>query len=55
MGQQVPELFIRGCTATLTAWLWWGQCRGCGVGGGWQGSVCGGRGHQRGNAVANEC
>lgn len=28
MGQQVRELFICGCAATLTAWLWWGQCRG---------------------------
>lgn len=25
------------------------------VRGGWEGSACGGRGHQRGNAVANEC
>lgn len=32
MGQQVREPFIRGCAATLTAWLWWGQCRGFGGG-----------------------
>lgn len=51
MGQQVRQLFIRGCAATLTAWLRWEQCRGLGG----RGSACGGGGPQRGNAVANEC